>query len=135
MDQHTRPPEVLILASFLKDSQVACKEGSRAKEMEEGVIRNTLVDEHRYMEVPTKQSPSPLFSVFGQPLIFWGSSSQRGSLDTIDLEPLRVVAADGSEWRLENFEALVEAEEGLEEDRQWTEEVQSMSSEGSTYEN
>ena len=54
LDQHTRPPEVLILASFLKDSQAACKEGSTTKEMEEGVIKNTSADEHMYVEAPTE---------------------------------------------------------------------------------
>ena len=54
LDQHTRPPEVLILASFLKDSQAACKEGSTTKEMEEGVIKNTSTDEHMYVEAPTE---------------------------------------------------------------------------------
>ena len=54
LDQHTRPPEVLILASFLKDSQDACKEGSTTKEMEEEVIQNTSADEHMYVEAPTE---------------------------------------------------------------------------------
>ena len=76
------------------------------------------------MEIPTVQSPSTLFFVFGRPLIFGGSSGLGGSPDTSDLEPLRVVAADGSEWGLENSGAMVEAEEGPEEDRQQTEKVQ-----------
>ena len=46
-----------------------------------------------------------------------------------------MVAADGSEWGLENSGAMVEAVEGHEEDRQRTKEVQTMSSEGSVYEN
>ena len=79
------------------------------------------------MEIPTQQSPSPFFFVFGWPLISGGSSGLGGSLDTIDLEPLRVVATNGSEWGLENSGVMVEAVEGLDEDRQQTEEVQSMS--------
>ena len=58
-----------------------------------------------------------------------------GSLDTIDLEPLRVVTTNGSDLGLENSGAMVEAEVGPGEDRQWTEEVQSISSEGLVYEN
>ena len=41
-----------------------------------------------------------------------------------------MVAADGSEWGLENSRAMVEVVEGLEEDRPRIEEVQTMSSEG-----
>ena len=58
-----------------------------------------------------------------------------GSLDTTDLEPLRVVATGGREWELKNSGAMVEAEEGLEEDRQQTEKVQTKSLEGLVYEN
>ena len=46
-----------------------------------------------------------------------------------------MVAIDGREWGLENSRAMVEAVEGLKEDRQRTKEVQSMSSKGSVYEN
>ena len=69
LDQHIQFPKVIIPALFLRDSQAACKEGSRAKKMEEGEIKDTSADEHRYVEVPTEQSLSPLFSVFGRPLI------------------------------------------------------------------
>ena len=43
-----------------------------------------------------------------------------------------MLAADGSEWGLENSGTMVETMEGLKEDRQWTKEVQTMSS---AYEN
>ena len=43
-----------------------------------------------------------------------------------------MLAADGSEWGLENSRAMVETMEGLKEDRQRTKEVQTMSS---VYEN
>ena len=46
-----------------------------------------------------------------------------------------MVAADGSEWGLENPRAMVEVEEGLEEDRQQPEKFQPKSSKGSVYEN
>ena len=135
LDQYTRPPKVKIPTLFLKDSQATRKEGSRMEEKEEGEIRDISTGEHRYVEIPTDQSPSPLFSIFDQPLILGGSSGLGGSLDTINLEPLRVVEADGSEWGLENSRVMVEAVEGHDEDRQRTEEVQTMSSEGSVYEN
>ena len=80
-------------------------------EEKKGEIRDISSDVHRYVETPTEQSPSPLLSVFDRPLISRGSSGLRGSLDTIDLKPLRVVAVDGSEWGLENFGAMVEAVE------------------------
>ena len=46
-----------------------------------------------------------------------------------------MVAADGSEWGLEISGAMVEVVEAHEENRQQTEEVQTLSSEGSVYEN
>ena len=115
---------------FLGTRQASCKKGSRAEEKEEGEIRDISADVHRYVEIPIEQSPLSLFSVFGWPLISGGSSGLGGSLDTIDLEPLRVVEADGSEWGLENSRVMVEVVEGLEEDRQRIEEVQTMSLEG-----
>ena len=130
LDQHSRFSKVLTSASLLKDSQAACKKGSKAKEREEGVFINASVDEHRYVVDFTVQSPS--LSFWPTP-VFWGVLRPGRSLD--DLEPLRVVAADESEWGLENSGALIEAEEGLEEDGLRSKEVQSMSSEGSTYEN
>ena len=45
--------------------------------------------------------PPPIFSVFGRPLLAGGSSSLGESDDHVDLgemEPLRVVSADGREW-------------------------------------
>ena len=53
-------------------------------EEQEGEIRDILAGEHRYVEIPTEQSPSPLFSVFGRPLISGGFLGLGGSLDTID---------------------------------------------------
>ena len=90
----------------------------------EGKIRDISADVHRYVEILTEQSPSPLFSIFSRPLISGGSSGLGGSLDTTDLEPLRMVVADGNEWGQEISGAMVEAMEGHKEDRQQTEEVQ-----------
>ena len=71
---------------------------------EEGEFRegpaeeNDCVDMQRYGDNLYEQSLSPLFSVFGRPLLLGGSSGMGGSSEHEDLEPLRVVAADGSEW-------------------------------------
>ena len=54
LDQHIRFPKVIIPALFLRDSLAACKEGSNAKKMEEGKIKDTSADEHKYVEVPTE---------------------------------------------------------------------------------
>ena len=111
------------------------------EEQEEGEFRDVSAGKHRYEKKPHKG----LFRLGG-----WGGGggsldtidlkplrlvTTSGSLDTIDLEPLRVVTTNGSEWGLENFGEMVEAKVGPDEDRQWTEEVQSISSEGSVYEN
>ena len=69
------------------------------EEREEGENKDSA-DAFRYVESPTEQSPPTLFSVFGRPLILGGFLGLGGSLDTSDLEPLRVLAADGSEWGL-----------------------------------
>ena len=73
-------------------------------------------DDSRYVESNPEDSPSPLISVFGRPLLLGGSSGQVGSLklnEMDDLEPLRMVAVDGREWGLESSGALVAIEEGL----------------------
>ena len=44
--------------------------------------------------------PTP-FSVFYRPLLLGGFSGLGGIFANKDLEPLRVVAADGREWGLE----------------------------------
>ena len=51
-----------------------------------------------------------------------------------DLEPLRMVAADGSEWGLESSGALVVLEEGSVGAGQQVEEAVFVASEGSSYE-
>ena len=53
-------------------------------------------DASRYELTPLEQSPSTLFSVFGQPLFFRGSSGRvdvGGAVE--DMEPLRVISKDG----------------------------------------
>ena len=101
------------------------KESSPFKIWEEGDNRDnqgnnfeapSLVgDASRHEEFNFENSPSSLISVFGRPLLSGGSSCQGGSHKSnvvVDLEPLRMVAADGSEWGLESLGALVVLEEG-----------------------
>ena len=57
-------------------------------------------DDSRYVEFNPEDSPSSLISVFGRPLLLGGSLGQVGSLkpnEVVDLEPLRMVAVDGSD--------------------------------------
>ena len=55
---------------------------------------------NRYGDNPYVQATPIPFSVFGRPLLSGGFSGPGGSLADKDLEPLRVVAADGREWGL-----------------------------------
>ena len=57
-------------------------------------------DDSRYVESNPEDSPSSLISVFGRPLLLGGSSGWVGPLKpnaVVDLEPLRMVAVDGSD--------------------------------------
>ena len=111
-------------------------EGNITQIWEEGEFKegpaeeNNCVDMQRNEDNLYEQSSSPLFSVFGRPLLLGGSSNHE------DLEPLRVVvAADGSEWGLECSGPMIEAGEELDEDGQRMEEAQNKTSVVSAYEN
>ena len=93
------------------------------------------VDTHRYGDNLYEQSLFPLFSVFDRPLLSGGFSGLGGATENEDLEPLRVVAADGSEWGLERLDVIIEAREELGEDGQRMEESQIVPSVAWTYEN
>ena len=78
-----------------------------------GVNFPHLVEANRYDNNPSARSPSPLFPVFDRPLIFGGSSSLgiSGGSSSLggsfgsnvgNMEPLRMVEADGSEWGMES---------------------------------
>ena len=69
-----------------------------------GVNFPHLVEADRYDNNPSARSPSPLFRVFDRPLISGGSSSLGGSFGSNvgNMEPLRIVEADGSEWGMES---------------------------------
>ena len=70
---------------------------------------------HKYGDNLYEQSPSPIFSFFGLPLLSGGFSGLGGAIENEDLEPLRVVAADGSKWGLESSHAIIEAGEEFSE--------------------
>ena len=74
---------------------------------------NDCVNMYRYGDNLNEQSPSPLFSVFGRPLLSRGFSGLGGTTGDEDLEPLRVVAADGREWGMECSGAIIEVGEEL----------------------
>ena len=89
---------------------------------------------HRYGDNLYEQSPSSLFSVFGRPLLLGGFSCLGGTIGDEDMEPLRVVAADGREWGLDCLGAIIEVREELGVAGQRMEEAQNESSETWTYE-
>ena len=68
---------------------------------------------HRYDDNISEQSTSALISVFGRPLLQGEISGLGGINGEEDMEPLRVVAADGREWGVDFSGVLIEEGEGL----------------------
>ena len=95
---------------------------------------NECLNTHRYDDNIYEQSSSALISVFGRPLLPGDISGLGGINGEEDLEPLRVVAADGREWGVEFSGALIEEGEGLVAAGRRTNEVQNEASEIRTYE-
>ena len=63
----------------------------------------------KYDTIPSNESPSPLFFVFGRPLIFEGSSSWVDCCDSERaMEPLRMVTVDGREWEVVQDDTIIE---------------------------
>ena len=89
------------------------KEGGRRDEQ---VAASSLEnDDSRYVRPNHEDSPATMISVFGRPLLMGGSSGQDGSLKLKildNLEPLRMVTADGREWGLESSDVLEVIKEG-----------------------
>ena len=114
------------------------EEGGRRDDQGNDFEAPSLVDDApRYEEFNSENSPSSLISVFGRPLLFGGFLGQGGYLElneVVDLEPLWMVAADGSEWGLESSGALVVLEEGSEGAEQQVEEAVFVASEVLGYE-
>ena len=117
----------------------AVKEGNATQIWEEGEFRedpaqeNDRVYMNRYGDNLYEQSPSTLLSVFGRPLLPGGFSGLGGTIRDEDLEPLRVVAADGREWGLDCSGVIIEVGQELGEAGQRKEEAQNESSETWTY--
>ena len=95
---------------------------------------NECLNTHRYDDNLYEQSPSALISVFGRPLLPRDISGLGGFNGKEDLEPLRVVAADGREWGVKFSGVVIDEGEGLAITDQKTNEVQNESSEHWTYE-
>ena len=95
------------------------KRGFRVPEVEVSEDHRSRTFGSRYETVSSAICSSPLCSVFGRPLLSGGSFSlgvYHGHEAMGDIEPLRVVSADGIEWGETTFEALTDADletEGL----------------------
>ena len=111
------------------NASVGCLDGSSSA-LVEMVPKNPEVDDDKELRLhaigprfdplsSTDCSP-PLFSVFGRPLLTGGSSGLGDYLENEtlgDMEPLRVVSADGSEWGKEiESELTVESQVSVEEE-------------------
>ena len=116
------------------------QKGKALHTREEDELREDLVQEdgcdhmNRYGDNLHVQSTPTPFSVFGRPLLPGGFSGPGGIFADKDLEPLRVVAADGREWGLECSRAIIDIGEELGEVGQRKAEAQNESSETWTYE-
>ena len=95
---------------------------------------NECPNVHRYDDNTSEQSTSALISVFGRPLLQGEISGLGGINGEEDLEPLRVVAADGREWGVDFSGVLIEEGEGLGAAGSRTNEDQNEASEPWTYE-
>ena len=134
--------EVQLRSSLQPNNKRSCLEG-----IEENVIHNWETGENRedhsleneslkinrYDDNLYVQSTSAL-SVFGRPLLSGDISGLGGINGEEDLEPLRVVAADGREWGVDISGALIEEGEGLEAVDHRTNEAQNEASELLNYE-
>ena len=101
---------------------------------EEHSQENDCLNTHRYDDNLYEQSLSALISVFGRPLLLGDISGLGGFNGEEDLEPLKVVAADGRECGVKFSGALIEEGEGLAVADRKSNEVQNESSELWTYE-
>ena len=89
---------------------------------------------NRYDDNFYEQSHSALISIFGRPLLPGEISGLGGSNREEDLEPLRVIAADGREWGMKSSCELIEEGEGLVVADRRTTEIQNEPSKFRTYE-
>ena len=88
---------------------------SRVPEVEAPEALRSHANGSRYETVPSDDCSSPLFSVFGRPLLSRGSSGLgdfHGHEAMGEMEPLRVVSVDGREWGEVTANALMEGDQG-----------------------
>ena len=86
--------------------------GFRGFEVEVAEDYKSLTFGSRYETVSSSICSSPLCSVFGRPLLSGGPSglgNYHGHEEMGDIEPLRVVSADGIEWGEKTSEDLTDA--------------------------
>ena len=86
--------------------------GFRGSEVEVAEDYRSRTFSSRYETVSSSISFSPLCSGFGRPLLFggpFGLGNYHGHEEMGDLEPLRVVSADGIEWGEKTSEDLTNA--------------------------
>ena len=108
--------------------------GEYGENREEYCQESDCPNTHRYDDNSYEQSPSALISVFGRSLLPGDISGLGESNGEEDLEPLRVVAADGRELGVNFSGALMEDGEGLVTDDRKSNEVHNEVSELWTYE-
>ena len=134
---------VQLRSSLQPNHKCSCSDG-----IEENVIHNWEAGENRedhsqeneslkinrYDDNLYVQSTTTLISVFGRLLLSGDIYGLGGINGEEDLEPLRVVAADGREWGVDFSGALIEEGEELETACQRTNEVQNEASELWNYE-
>ena len=135
--------ELQLKSSLQPNHKCSCSDGieesvthnwEAGENREDHSQENKCLKIHRYDDNLYEQSTSALISVFGRPLLPGDISGLWGFNGEEDLEPLRVVAADGREWGVDFSGALIEEGEGLEAAGQRTNEAQNESSELWTYE-
>ena len=86
--------------------------GSRGSEVEVAEDYSSRTFGSRYETLSSSNCSSPLFSVFGRPLLYGGPSglgNHHGYEVMGDIESLRVVSADGIEWGEKTFEDPTDA--------------------------
>ena len=125
-----RRQEIQLRSSLQQNHKCSCSGdtvGVHSKEIECPNI-------HRYDDNISVQSTSAMISVFGRPLLQGEISGLGGINGEEDLEPLRVVAADGREWGADFSGVLFEEGEGLVVAGSRSSEEQNEASEPWTYE-
>ena len=89
---------------------------SRSPEMVAPETLQILANVSRFETAPSDACSSPLFSIFGRPLLIGGSSSLgdfQGHEALGEVEPLRAASVDGTEWGKGTADALMEVDQAI----------------------